>query len=150
MGAIVAYFLIFKGFGLASLLFMPLFFIYGVKIVFQKELYPARKLLNYVVFFAFWLSTTFGFLILIMEQEEAIGFVAGGIGYELATICNEIIGLGTLLLIILSFLVFIIFAFNITTFASGSKENLKDEEDKDNDVSEDESEEEEIIEESDG
>ncbi|MFN0049287.1 MAG: DNA translocase FtsK 4TM domain-containing protein [Cytophagales bacterium] len=125
-GAIVAYYLVFKGFGIASLLFMPLFFIYGVKIVFLKELYPVRKLFNYVLFFGFWLSTTFGFLVLITEQEEGIGFLAGGIGYEIATIANEMIGLGTFLLLAFAFLSFIIFAFNITTFAKRAKEEFSD------------------------
>ncbi len=126
IGAVVSYFLIFKGFGIASLLFMPLFFIYGVKIVFHKELYPIKKLFNYVIFFGFWISTTFGFLVLITEQEEGIGFLSGGIGYEIATICNELLGLGTFLLLALSFLTFIIFTFNITSFVRRAKEELMD------------------------
>ena len=138
-GAIVAYFMAFKGFGIASVLFMPLFFIYGVKIVFEKELYPVRKLFNYVIFFAFWISSTFGYLVLLTEQEEAIGFISGGIGYELATIFHELIGIGTFLLVIFSFLTFIIFAFNITSFARMAKQEIdnanenQEEEDEDED-----------------
>jgi len=121
-GAIVSYFLVFKGFGIASLLFMPLFFIYGVKIVFLKELFPVKTLFNHVLFFAFWISTTFGFLVLITEQEEGIGFLSGGIGYEIATICHEMLGLGTFLLLVFIFLVFIIFTLNITSFVRRAKE----------------------------
>lgn len=146
-GAIVSYYLIFKGFGVASLLFMPLFFIYGVKLVFQKELYPLRKLLNYVVFFSFWISATFGFLVLSTEQEYSIGFLSGGIGYEIATICFEMMGIGTLLLLLFSIVVFLIFALNIHTFAlKAREESIESSDDLLENESEDELENEEEIE----
>jgi S-DNA-T family DNA segregation ATPase FtsK/SpoIIIE len=118
IGAIVSYYLIFKGFGIASLVFMPLIFVYGVKIVFAKELYPVRKLFNYSIFSSFWLSISFGYLTLITAQEENIGFLGGGIGYEFALFFSDMIGIGTLLLIIFSFLVFIVFVLDITSFAT--------------------------------
>lgn len=115
-GAMASYFLVFKGFGIASLVFMPLIFVFGVRIVFAKELFPVRRLFNYAIFFSFWLSITFGYLTLITSQEENIGFLGGGIGYEFALIFSEMIGIGTLLLIALSFMVFLIFTLNITSF----------------------------------
>lgn len=121
-GAVISYFLIFKGFGIASLLFMPLLFVVGVRIVFKKTLFPPRKLMGYVMFLAFWVSVTFGYIVLISQQEETLGFLSGGIGYEFAIIINEILGIGTLLLIAFLMLVFLIFTLNITTLASKSKE----------------------------
>jgi S-DNA-T family DNA segregation ATPase FtsK/SpoIIIE len=117
-GAIISYFLVFKGFGVASLVFMPVLFVYGVKIVFGKEICPTRKLFNYAIFFAFWLSSTFGYLTLITEQEENIGFLGGGIGYEFAVIFSEMIGIGTLLLIAFALLIFLVYTLNITSFGS--------------------------------
>ncbi len=43
------------------------------------------------------------------------GFLGGGIGYQLSIVLEGLIGWGTLLLLIFTFLVFIIFFFNVTT-----------------------------------
>ncbi len=120
-GAVVSYFLIFKGFGIASLLFMPLLFVVGVRIVFKKTLYPPRKLMGYIMFLVFWISVTFGYIVLVANQESFLGFLSGGIGYEFALIFNEILGIGTLLLIVLLMIVFLIFTLNITSFAPKQK-----------------------------
>lgn len=122
MGAIISYFLVFKGFGIASLLFMPLIFVVGVKIVFKKTFYSPRKLMLYSLFLVFWISFTFGYIVSVAEQEQILGFLSGGVGYEFALIVKEFLGIGTILLIVLLILGFLIFTLNITTFAPKQKE----------------------------
>ncbi|MDX2188727.1 MAG: DNA translocase FtsK 4TM domain-containing protein [Bacteroidota bacterium] len=117
-GAVASYFLVFKGFGISSILFMPLFFVLGVRIVFQKEFYSVRKLFNYTIFLVFWLSITFGYLTLLTSLENSIGFLGGGIGYELSLVISEFLGLGTFLLLGFSFIAFLVFSLNITTFGA--------------------------------
>lgn len=127
IGAILGYFFVYKGFGIASLALLPIFFIYGVKIVFDITLISIRKTLNYSIFISFWLSFTFGCLVLFTAQEDLLGFLAGGIGYEFASICDELLGVGSFLVVILSMLIFIIVTLNISTFSkNASKEILQD------------------------
>ncbi|MDX2195639.1 MAG: DNA translocase FtsK 4TM domain-containing protein [Cytophagales bacterium] len=130
VGAIVSHYLIFKGFGIASLFFMPLLFVYGVKIVFQKEIYPARKLLNHTLFLATWVSMVFGYLTFLTAQEQAIGFLGGGIGYELSILVDNYLGIGTFLMLGFAFIVYLIFSLDITTLATKKTKIKPEEEDK--------------------
>lgn len=120
-GAIASYLLVFKAFGIASVLFMPLLFIVGVKIVFKKVIYPPRTLLYYTLFMVFWISFLFGYIVFLAEQEQYLGFLSGAIGYEFALISNDFLGIGTLLLIVLLMLVFLVYTLNITSFAAKTK-----------------------------
>jgi DNA segregation ATPase FtsK/SpoIIIE, S-DNA-T family len=129
MGAVMAHLFVFKGFGIASIVLSPLFFFYGIKIVFKRAFFPIKQLFNYSIFFVFWLSITFGFLTLQSETESTIGFIGGGIGYELATLVDEMLGVATYLFIILSFIIFLIFTLNITTFAFKTKVKVDENED---------------------
>jgi DNA segregation ATPase FtsK/SpoIIIE, S-DNA-T family len=114
-GAVVSHIFIFKWFGIASFLFVPVFFFVGYKIVFKRELFPVNRLTKFSLFTIIWLSFLLGYLVLSLDGESSLGFISGGIGYEIAAISNGLMGWGTMLLIIFSLLVFTIYFFDITT-----------------------------------
>jgi len=122
MGAVVSHLLIFKWFGVASFLLMPLLFVFGYKIVFERFLLPVTTYLQISFFFLLWLSTTFGYVAYVTGLESVIGFLGGGIGYELAYYFNSLIGVGTFLLLAFSLVVFTLYFFNITRLVTDKKE----------------------------
>ncbi len=127
-GAVLSHVLIFKWFGVASFLLMPVIFIWGFKIVFEKELFSIRTAITLVLFFVLWLCTTFGYLALITSSENSIGFLGGGVGYELASYFSVLLGWGTFLVLTFSLIVFTIFFFNITSIAWDKNKSVEAEE----------------------
>lgn len=123
-GAVVAHFLVYKCFGIASLLLIPVFFLTGLKILFKSSPVSLFNAVKVSLFFTLWLSIAFGYLALSTGKEDTIGFLGGGIGYELATVFDDLIGWGTYLFLIFMLLCFIIFTLNITTI--GESPNAAD------------------------
>lgn len=127
-GAYVSHFLIYKWFGVAFFLILPLVFSLGFRIVFGNYLLPVKSSIVTIFFFVFWLSLTLGYTVLVSGQEHALGFLCGGLGYELAVLSDSVLGWGTFILLALTLLIFAIFFFDITdfTFSSASKPNVVD------------------------
>jgi S-DNA-T family DNA segregation ATPase FtsK/SpoIIIE len=128
-GAVISHLFIFRWFGIASFLFIPVFFFAGYKIVFRRELFPIATLTSFSVFSILWISLLLGYVILVSHEESFLGFLSGGIGYEFALMMDSLIGWGTLLFIAFSLIVFIIFFFDVTSikgFNTKINEKIKD------------------------
>lgn len=128
-GAVVSHLFIFRWFGIASFLFIPVFFFAGYKVVFRRELFPISTLTGFSVFAILWISLLLGYVILVSQEESFLGFLSGGIGYEFALILNSLIGWGTLLFIAFSLIVFVIYFFDVTSvkgFNTKINEKIKD------------------------
>ena len=117
-GAIISYYFIFKWFGIAAFLIPPFLFVAGYKIVFKKELIAPASAFKFVFFFVFWLSLLMGYLTFNQDQISTWSFLSGGIGFELAFLFDSLMGWGTYLVLIFSLLVFVIYAFDITSLFS--------------------------------
>ncbi|MDQ3393111.1 MAG: DNA translocase FtsK [Bacteroidota bacterium] len=115
MGAFTSHYFIFRWFGIAAFFIPPLLFMLGFKIIFRKDLLPSFPSYIFAIFWTFWLSLFFGYIILHLDEASELGFLSGGIGYELAILFNSIAGWGTLLFLIFSLAVFVIYYFNITS-----------------------------------
>jgi S-DNA-T family DNA segregation ATPase FtsK/SpoIIIE len=113
LGAMASYLFIYRWFGLASMLIPPLLFIVGFRILFRKELLSAYRSFKFVSFFLVWTSLLFGYIVLRQDGPSPWGFLGGGVGYELAVLSDSLIGWGTLLLLIFSLLVFLIYFFDL-------------------------------------
>lgn len=114
-GAVVSHYMIFRWFGVAAFFLPPLLFLYGFKMVFQRE--PLR-LFSFTIFCLFsglWLSLLLGYVTMIKDGTSEYSFLGGGLGYNLALLSAGMFGWGTFLLLILSLFIFIIFYFNITS-----------------------------------
>jgi S-DNA-T family DNA segregation ATPase FtsK/SpoIIIE len=128
-GAVVSHLFIFRWFGVASFLFIPVLFFAGYKVVFRRELFPIATLTSFSVFAILWVSLLMGYVILVSHEESFLGFLSGGIGYEFALTMNSLIGWGTLLFIAFSLIVFIIYFFDVTSikgFNTKINETIKD------------------------
>ncbi len=128
-GAVVSHYFIFKWFGIASFLFPPIIFLIGYKIVFRRELFSIARLSKFSLFFMLWASVLIGYFVKTSSEVTAWGFLSGGIGFELATILDNLIGWGMLLFLAFLFLVFIIYFFNVTSilgFNTKVQEGIKE------------------------
>jgi DNA segregation ATPase FtsK/SpoIIIE, S-DNA-T family len=124
-GAYVSYFVVFKWFGIAAFLLTPALFLWGVRLVFGKSIYPIFRFVKFATFFIFWLGLLLGYIILISEQETDLGVLSGGIGYEMAVLFQGIIGWGTPLFLIFTFILFLIYFFNVTSVGKPGLSSVK-------------------------
>jgi DNA segregation ATPase FtsK/SpoIIIE, S-DNA-T family len=115
VGSTISNFFIFSLFGIASYLFIPIFFLIGYRIIFQKHLVAFGSFFKFSVFFMFWLSITFGYIINVSDSASRFSFLSGAIGFEIANLLNIFIGWGTPLVMLLSLIVFTIYYFNINS-----------------------------------
>ena len=108
-GAYVAHLFIYRGFGVASFLFVKLFFISGAFLLLDL---PIRKLKNtwfWDLFAIIILSITFGFF------ATTIPELGGTIGYEINQFIQDYIGkTGTLLGIVFAIVIYLIFKIKIS------------------------------------
>ena len=124
-GAFLADLIIYKGFGLASFLFVRLFFLSGIFLVLGIS---GRKLKNiwfWDLFVMINLSVLFGFFATSLPE------LGGIIGYELNLFLQDYIGkTGTLLLLIFGLVVYVIFKLKLSPekiqsfFENTKKENI--------------------------
>lgn len=114
IGAISAHYFIFLWFGVAALLIPPLLFIVAYKIIWYKTIIPITPAFNFTVFYLIWVSMVLGYILLTKEESSILGFISGGIGYELAIISQSLMGWGAILFLTFLFIVFNMFFFNIT------------------------------------
>ncbi|GAB5527179.1 MAG: DNA translocase FtsK [Roseivirga sp.] len=120
-GAYTSHFLIFRWFGIAAFLIPPYLFLLGYRVVFGKALMNLNKALVFVLFFLFWTSLLMGSLLKSSDGVSEWSFYSGGLGYELAVVFDNLMGFGTLLFLVFTLLVFVIFYFNITTIFTTKK-----------------------------
>ncbi len=114
LGALLSYFFIYKWFGLASYLFLPVFFLTGFRIVYETSPLNIGTLIKTNFYFLLWISTTLGYVVLSFQDDTYLAFLSGGIGYDIAEYLNNLIGWGTPFLLLFFLLAFIIYFFNIT------------------------------------
>ena len=119
LGAVSGYIFIYRWFGIAAFVIPMMIFLTGIKIVFNKSLLPWGATLRFSLFLIFWLGLLLGYLWLQFEFAT-IGFISGGLGFELAMVLDGLLGWGTYLILLLGLLVFVIYFFNITYIFTGS------------------------------
>jgi S-DNA-T family DNA segregation ATPase FtsK/SpoIIIE len=127
LGAMAAQVLIYQGFGVAAFAVIPIVFFLGYKIVFRRVGFGVS--LSYVValclFSMLWLSAMLGYVVLTLQTPDAdpalahtLDFLSGGIGYEVASWLDSLIGWGTVLLLAFLLISFVVFFFNVTSLPS--------------------------------
>ncbi|MBC7866605.1 MAG: DNA translocase FtsK 4TM domain-containing protein [Gloeobacteraceae cyanobacterium ES-bin-316] len=107
-GAFMAHFFIYKGFGIASYLICSFFFIIGINLFFGKKIFSVTRNVKYLILGLPLLSITAA---VIMSGSE---FAWGG---AVGNMCKEYLfktigGIGTILLISVCFLAYVIWRFN--------------------------------------
>ncbi|WP_373521535.1 DNA translocase FtsK [Aquiflexum sp.] len=105
-----------RWFGLAAFLFPPYLFLLGFKLAFKKSLISLSRYSAFALFFVFWIGLVTGYLVQLADGFNTLGFLSGGFGYELGLLSSEFLGWGSILLIVGSQLIFLVFFFNIHQF----------------------------------
>ncbi|UKJ09026.1 FtsK/SpoIIIE family DNA translocase [Solitalea lacus] len=110
-GAMIAHQFIYKWFGVASFIFVFVFFILGYRLLFKVTVFPIAKALGYSFFFLVFLSLLAGYLNSFFSPVPH--FLEGVFGYQLNVWLGATLGkTGILGIIIFAALVFVIIAFN--------------------------------------
>lgn len=109
VGAWFSNFFITELFGIASFLFVGLFFLLGFRILFKVNLLPPRKTVLTSMFFLFWSALFFGFFF-----QDDLYFLGGAIGFELNNFLASLLGeIGTGIIIFFILGIFILINFNL-------------------------------------
>jgi S-DNA-T family DNA segregation ATPase FtsK/SpoIIIE len=115
IGAYLADFFLYQGFGITSFLFVRILFLLGAYMILNMSLAKLRKNLFWDAFIIIVGSILFGFLWDIVPQ------LGGVIGYEMNLFIQDYIGkTGTLLVLLFGVLIFLVFKVNVSpeTFTS--------------------------------
>ncbi|MBR9999134.1 MAG: DNA translocase FtsK [Cyclobacteriaceae bacterium] len=124
VGAVVSHYFIYHWFGISAFFIPPFLFIVGFKFVSKRSILPVYSSLKFILFFTFWICLLFGYTTLNVDNFTGADFLSGGFGFELAVLFHSLIGWGTYLFLLLSFLIFIIYFFNITEIMGFLKQTM--------------------------
>lgn len=126
IGAFLGHTLIFKGFGIGSLVFVLITFLSGIKVLFRVDLLPFWKSVGYSMFTMIWTSLALG----ILFNESSMLFLSGRFGYFMNYWLSGIMGtIGAISVILFSALVFAVLNFNFNLsklFKSESDSEIDD------------------------
>ena len=87
-GAIISHYLIFKWMGISAFFIPPLLFFLGFRLVFKRDLISLFSAFIFSVFAGLWLSLLLGYITHSLAGVNEVGFLSGGLGYELAKISD--------------------------------------------------------------
>ena len=124
-GAFLADVLIYKGFGIASFLFVRLFFLTGLFLILDISLIKLKNIWFWDLFVIIILSVLFGFFATSLPE------LGGTIGYELNLFSQDYIGkTGTLLVLFFGLIIYLIFKIKVSpekikTFFENTKKEIK-------------------------
>lgn len=124
-GAITSHYLVFRWLGISAFFVPPLLFLVGFRAVFKRDLLPIFSVFIFSVFASLWLSLLLGYITHSISGVTEVGFLTGGLGFELARLSNGLFGWGTFLILVFSLFAFIIYFFNVTAIAAFQVKNPK-------------------------
>jgi S-DNA-T family DNA segregation ATPase FtsK/SpoIIIE len=120
IGASISHLFIYKWFGIASFLFVGLFFLTGFRILFKVSLLPLKKTYRYSLFALLWFSLFFGYFF-----SGDLYFLGGAVGYELTNYLSSILGsAGNGLLVFFILALFLIASFDLKAFVKGLQKEV--------------------------
>jgi S-DNA-T family DNA segregation ATPase FtsK/SpoIIIE len=140
LGAWLSEKLIYRGFGLASYVLIPIVFFLGYKIVFRRAAGSISYVLALGLFTMLWTSTLLGYVVVQMAlpsatqpvpdpvQAHRLDWLSGSAGFEMAYWLDSLIGWGTVLLLAFGLIMFVVFFFNVTSLNLGLGGRDEDEE----------------------
>lgn len=113
LGAQASHWLIYRWFGIAAFLLPPFLFLLGFRWTFKFSLVPITRYMIFSLFFTAWLGLLLGYIVIMVEGYSYWSFLSGGFGYELAKLSSDFLGMGTFILIVGAFLIFVVLFFGL-------------------------------------
>jgi S-DNA-T family DNA segregation ATPase FtsK/SpoIIIE len=109
-GALLSHIFIHKWFGVSSYLFSFISFVLGLRIALNVTLFDSKKVYLHSLFFLIFISLVLGFVF-----HDALFYLGGAFGYTMVAKLNGLIGaIGTGILLLFSFLIYLVAAFNFS------------------------------------
>lgn len=130
LGAQAAHWLIYRWFGIAAFLLPPLLFLLGFRWSFRFSLISLTRYSVFALFFTAWLGLLMGYVVILVEGYSYWSFLSGGLGYELAKLSSDFLGMGTFILIAGAFLIFVVLFFGLEQLNWFSPKSASSEEEK--------------------
>ena len=117
VGAMTAYYFIFRWLGIAAFFLLPPLYLLGHKLIYQKlgarlSLY---KVTVFSLFSTLWLNIALGYADLFNPESALFDDVLGGVGFELGIVFDSLLGWGTIIFLLTSLLIFLVCYFNLTS-----------------------------------
>jgi S-DNA-T family DNA segregation ATPase FtsK/SpoIIIE len=122
VGATLAHIFIFKWFGIAAFVLVPIIFILGWRLIFKTELFPIIEALKWGGVAIFWTTIL---LSTIFQERTGIGFWGGGIGFMMAELLRALFGIGAVIIVLFAFAVFLYYFVQLPTDMPSREEMLK-------------------------
>jgi S-DNA-T family DNA segregation ATPase FtsK/SpoIIIE len=117
-GAIISHFFIYKGFGIASIIFAVLVSLSGITVLLNTSIEALKKRWFWGVLVAIWISVFLGFF--------NTSILSGTIGFETNDFLQDYLGkIGTAILLLFFFITYLITRFKITAEVIGTLLNNK-------------------------
>jgi DNA segregation ATPase FtsK/SpoIIIE, S-DNA-T family len=117
LGARLSQRFLYEWFGIASFALLPLIFFLGFRIVFKRAIVSLPWMMGLCFFLTGWSSVALGYVVVARPEGSAPlpEWLSGGAGYEIALLLRDFIGAGTVLLLGLLAVSFVVGFFNVTT-----------------------------------
>jgi S-DNA-T family DNA segregation ATPase FtsK/SpoIIIE len=113
LGAQASHWLIYRWFGIAAFLIPPYMFLLGFKWAFKFSLVSLTRYAVFGLFFTAWIGLLMGYIVILVKGYSYWSFLSGGLGYELAKLSSDFLGMGTFILIGGAFLIFVVLFFGL-------------------------------------
>ncbi|MHA7877590.1 MAG: DNA translocase FtsK [Bacteroidota bacterium] len=125
-GALCGYYLMFRWLGITAFFMLPPIYLLGHRLVYGKT-WGSVALDNITlgaIWGTLWFNVALGYISIVYPQLERLEMLVGGVGFELGVLFNSLLGWGTLILLLTSLLISLVYFFNITTLPKlrGSKQ----------------------------
>ena len=127
LGAFVSHYLMFITFGISSFLIVPLLFVIAIRLLFNKKIYSLSRISIFAFFFTIWVSSLMGFLSNLFPDNFFLKNYTGGVGYNLSLFLDNLFGLSSFVIILLSLFLFIVFFYDLYSFNVFKTKSLKNE-----------------------
>ena len=118
VGAMAAYYFMFRWLGITAFLIIPPLYLLGAKLT-QSRLWKTWNLYRATAFSIFgilWINVALGYTALLLPTKELFDNLLGGVTFELGILFDSLLGWGTIIFLCTVLSIFIIYYFNITSF----------------------------------
>lgn len=120
LGAWASHLLVYNTFGLGIFFLLPIPFSFGVRTLLQWYHVKLAPLVQFCVFWCFWISITLGWVVLVGQLDSDYTLLGGTVGFELASWGSDLLGWAVPILLVASALLHLIWFFGYLDF-SGAK-----------------------------
>ncbi len=117
LGAMAAYYIIFRWLGITAFSWLLPLYLIGYRLVYppQNPRFNLYKMVVFALFTTLWFNLALGYMSLLIPKAEFFDNLVGGIGFELGILFDGLLGWGTMIFLLTTLLIFVVYYFNLTS-----------------------------------